>query len=97
MWLLKKITSLYIIELPSKAIVKTIPLGAEAFTCLLSHDAKTLYISLWGGDKVLIFNTTDQLMLEDSIHVGDNPNELLLTQKWTNVYMLQMQMTILFR
>lgn len=81
----KENNSLYVVQLSSKTIIKAIPLGAEAFTCMLSPDRRTLYVSLWGGDKVLLFNTKTH-MLEDSIHVGDNPNELLLTRNGKRLF-----------
>ena len=38
---------------------------------------KELYISLWGGNKVLVYDVAVKKIV-DSINVGDNPNELLL-------------------
>ncbi len=76
----KENNSLYVINLATKQnILPAIPLGAEAYTCLLSPDKKELYISLWGGDKILIFNT-DKKVVTDSINVGDNPNDITLTK-----------------
>lgn len=72
--------SLYIIDLRTKAIVQKLPLSAEAYTCLLSPDKKELYISCWGCDKLLLFNTESR-SLTDEIAVGDNPNDLCLTRK----------------
>jgi YVTN family beta-propeller protein len=77
--------SLYIVDLATKKIVHRVSLSAEAFTCLLSPDKKELYISLWGGDKLLVFNTTSNT-ITDSIAVGDNPNELCLTKKGKYLY-----------
>lgn len=75
----KEDNSLYVFDLRTKKIVKQLPLGAEAFTCLLSPDKKELYISLWGGDQVLVVDTRT-LTLKTSIPVGDNPNEMCLTR-----------------
>src|ERR1044072_2894818 len=77
--------SLYIIDLTTKNTLQRIPLSAEAYTCLLSPDKKELYISLWGGDKLLVFNTGSKT-ITDSIAVGDNPNELCLTKKGQYLY-----------
>ena len=76
--------SLYIIDLKTKAIKKQIALSGEAYACLLSPDKKTLYISCWGCDKVIVFNTTNESATE--IVVGDNPNELLLNKKGTILF-----------
>jgi YVTN family beta-propeller protein len=71
--------SLYIINLKSKTIVQQVPLDAEAYTCLLSADKKNLYISIWGGKKVTVFNTIEK-KVTNNINVGLHPNELCLTK-----------------
>ena len=53
----KENNSLYTVNLSTKKVVSVLPLGAEAFTCLLSPGKTELYISLWGGDKILVYNT----------------------------------------
>ncbi len=77
--------SLYIIDLTTKKINQQIPLSAEAYSCILANDKKELYISLWGGDKVMVYNVAQQ-KLTDSIAVGDNPNELLLTKNGKHLF-----------
>ncbi len=72
--------SLYVVNLADKKIIQRLPLGHELFTCLLSPDNHELYISSWGGDQVLVYNTS-QMKLVDSVRVGDNPNDLCITQK----------------
>ena len=81
----KENNALYIINLSDKKIIQQIQLGKEAYACLLSPDKKELYISLWGGDKVLVLDTRERKIMA-SIPVGDNPNELLLTKKGTHLY-----------
>lgn len=71
--------SLYVINTNTKQIVQQLPLGGEAYTCQLSPDKQLLYISLWGADKVLFFDTK-KLAVTDSVSVGDNPNEMCLTK-----------------
>ncbi len=75
----KENNSLYVVDLTSKKIEKQLPLGAEAYSCLLSRDKKELFISLWGGDKVLVVDIAAQSITAE-IPVGDNPNELLLNK-----------------
>ncbi len=75
----KENNSLYTIEVKTKRI-DSLKLGAEAYTCLLSPDKKELYISLWGGDKILVYNTAQKKLI-DSVAVGDNPNDMCLTNK----------------
>lgn len=81
----KEDNSLYVLDLKAKSVSQKIVLGAEAYACVLSPDNKTLYISLWGGDQVLFFNTQN-LSLTNAVPVGDNPNELLLNKKGDILY-----------
>jgi len=70
--------SLYTFDLKAKKVKDQFKLGGEGYTCLLSNDGKNLYITCWGCDKVLIFDTQKQKMA-GSIPVGDNPNDLGIT------------------
>lgn len=74
----KEDNSLYEIDPWKKKILAFYKLPAEAYTCLLSPDKKTLYISCWGCDQLLFFNTATKSFSETA--VGDNPNELCLTK-----------------
>ncbi len=74
----KEDSALYIVDLTSKAFTK-LPLGHEAFTCLLSPDRKLLYVSLWGGDKVAVIDPVKKTILS-TIQVGSNPNDLTQTR-----------------
>jgi YVTN family beta-propeller protein len=65
-------------------------LGAEAYACKLSKDRNTLYISLWGDKKVLVYDVPSQI-ITDSIPVGDHPNELLLTKNGGLLYVANSQ------
>lgn len=71
--------SLYIIDLKTKSIIQKDSLNAECYTTLLSPDKKELYISVWGGDKIAVFNTMTKKFVAD-IPVGDNPNDMCLTK-----------------
>ncbi|MEQ1799949.1 MAG: beta-propeller fold lactonase family protein, partial [Lacibacter sp.] len=75
----KENNSLYEFNLNTKALLRKISLGHEAYSCVLSPDKKELYISLWGGKKVAIYNT--QLgEISAEIPVSYNPNELVLSK-----------------
>jgi YVTN family beta-propeller protein len=76
--------SLYIFNIQTKAIINKIALGAEAYTCILSPDHKQLYISLWGGDKLVTVNTST--LAQKSLPVGDNPNEICLSKSGRFLY-----------
>lgn len=81
----KQDNSLYLIDLKTKAIQHKIELGTEAYTCLLSPDRSKLYISLWGSDKVVAYDTKNNV-LGDSISVGDNPNDLCISRNGRYLY-----------
>ncbi len=81
----KEDNALYTVDLHTKTVGAPLALGAEAFTCLLSPNQKELYISLWGGDKVLVYDTEQQKLVHQ-VSVGDNPNELLLNRAGTLLY-----------
>ncbi len=75
----KENNSLYVYDLKERKVKSQFPLGGEGYTCLLSDDGKTLFITCWGCDKVISFDTRKQQM-DGWIPVGDNPNDMCLTQ-----------------
>lgn len=75
----KEDNALYVVDLITKKTSFKLSLGEPAYSCLLSADKKDLYISLWGGKKVLLYNLMSRT-IRDSIDVGENPNELLLSK-----------------
>ncbi len=75
----KENNALYVVDLMSKKVLKQLDLGAEAYSCVLSPDNKTLYISVWGGDKIAFYDTQKEI-IATTITVGDNPNEVLLSK-----------------
>jgi DNA-binding beta-propeller fold protein YncE len=80
----KENNSLYEVNLTTKNFV-VYHLGSEAYTCLLSADKKQLYISLWGTDQLLIWDTETKQTTK-KLAIGDNPNELLLTKNGSYLY-----------
>jgi len=74
----KENNSLYTINLETKSIIQKDTLAGEGYTCLLSRNKTELYISVWGGDRVAIFNTQTR-KFSGSIPVGDNPNDLCIS------------------
>ncbi len=70
----KEDSSLYVINPQSKQIIKKVKLAAEAYSCVLSPDEKTLYISIWGGDKVTVYNTLTE-KITGNIATQNHPNE----------------------
>jgi YVTN family beta-propeller protein len=74
----KEDSSLYVIDPASHKILNRIKLAAEAYSCILSPDEATLYISIWGGSEVACYNTRTGAI--NSIKAGSHPNELLLNK-----------------
>lgn len=72
-------SSLYILDVKTKKITSKTMLYSEAYSCLLSRDKKQLYISCWGCDKVIIFDTEKKSVVTE-IAVGDNPNDMCLSK-----------------
>ena len=74
----KENNSLYIIDIPTKKVEKTVSLPGEGYSCLLSPTEQELYISCWGAAKVLIYNIAKG-KITNEIRVGSNPNDLCLS------------------
>jgi len=81
----KEDSMLYVIDPYSKQILNKVKLAAEAYSCILSPDEKTLYISIWGGQAVDFFDTATQ-KITASVTTQDHPNELLLNNKGTYLF-----------
>jgi YVTN family beta-propeller protein len=82
--------SLFVFDLNKKMIHNKLDLGAEAYACVLSPDKNTLFISLWGDQKVLVYDVISE-KITSSIAVGDHPNELLLTKNGGLLYVANSQ------
>lgn len=75
----KENNSLYVFDLKTKKLIQKTNLGHEAYACLLSPDRTELYISLWGEDKVAVYDTkTNQI--KSQITTESHPNELILNK-----------------
>ena len=81
----KEDSALYVIDPQKREVIKKVPLPAEAYSCVLSRDEKVLYISIWGGEKVTVYNTHTGNITKE-LKVGSHPNELLLNKKGTYLY-----------
>lgn len=81
----KENNALYIIDLLSKKTLYQENFTEPAYACQLSLNKKELYISLWGGKKLLVFDVK-QSKISATIDVGENPNELLLSKNGKILY-----------
>jgi YVTN family beta-propeller protein len=75
----KENNSIYVLDSKFKKVISRYPLDGEGYTCLLSPDHKLLFISCWGCDKIVVFNT-DLQKISGTVAVGDNPNDLCITK-----------------
>ena len=76
---------LHAIDIETRAVVKTIDISAEPYTVLVSPDSTTVYLSLWGGSKVLVFNAAD-LALKHEIEVGEHPNAMAFSKDGSRLF-----------
>ncbi|WDF55570.1 bifunctional YncE family protein/alkaline phosphatase family protein [Mucilaginibacter sp. KACC 22063] len=81
----KEDSSVYTIDLANRKILSRVQLSTIAYGCALSPDEQTLYVSLWGGNEVAVYNTASQTVTT-TIKTGSHPNELLLNKKGTLLY-----------
>ncbi len=73
------------VDLRSGHVVATVGLPAEAYTSLLSSDGRTLYVSLWGGARVLEFDARS-LEPRGEIKVGEHPNAMALSRDGARLF-----------
>ncbi|MCB0521420.1 MAG: hypothetical protein KDD27_20940 [Saprospiraceae bacterium] len=76
----KEDNTLYVCDVSSKKVERKIPLGGEGFAIVVSQKRKEAYVSLWGDQKVLVFDlkTLDK---KAEIPAGGHPNEMILNKK----------------
>jgi YVTN family beta-propeller protein len=73
------------VDVASRKVVSTVALAAEPYTCLADPDGKTLFVSLWGGAKVLLFDA-ESLEGTGDIAVGEHPNAMALSKDGTRLF-----------
>lgn len=71
----KESDSMYVVDLKMKTVIKRIQLPAKPYTCLTSRSKSLLFVSLWGGSSVAVFDVKSCELLR-TIHVGDHPNDM---------------------
>jgi len=81
----KENNSLYVVDTRSKKVISTHQLDGEGYTCLLSPDRKSLYITCWGCSRLIVFNTASR-QFTASVSTGDHPNDMCLTKDGQYLY-----------
>ena len=64
------------VDLGTGKVAKEAALPAEGYAALVSRDGKTVFVSLWGGAKVLLFDA-ESLEPRGEIPVGEHPNAMV--------------------
>ena len=67
------------IDVEQRKVIATAELEAEAYTCVLSPDGNTLFVSVWGASKVVVLDAWT-MQQKGSIPVGEHPNAMVLTR-----------------
>ena len=70
---------LSVVDLKTGHVLRAIDLPAEVYTCLVSPDGATVFVSIWGGAKVLLFDART-FEPRGEIAVGEHPNAMALTK-----------------
>lgn len=73
-------SALYVVNVQNKQTIQRIQLPREAYTCLRAPAGDELYISLWGGSAVLVYDPKQQ-KITDRIPVGEHPNDMVIGGK----------------
>src|SRR5262245_35359247 len=66
------------IDVASGAVTRTIPLASEPYTVVLSPDNRYLFVSLWGGAVVQVYQS-DSLLLVGELSTGEHPNAMAVS------------------
>ena len=72
-------SALYVASLSDHTVQNRYELPHEAYTCLYDSTRQRVYISLWGGAQVAVFDTQQKTFLTP-IAVETHPNDLVMTQ-----------------
>jgi YVTN family beta-propeller protein len=77
--------SMSIIDLATKKVTATIPVGHNPYTVVLSKDGKNVYVSNWGGTTVTVVDTTTKTV-RTTIKVGMHPSAISLSPDGKHLY-----------
>lgn len=69
-------TSLYVLDLESRSVLRRVVLPAVPYTCLVSLRGDRIFVSLWGGAGVAIVDASS-LEVSRVVAVGDHPCEMV--------------------
>jgi YVTN family beta-propeller protein len=64
-----------IVDIATKTVTATVPVGGYPYTTLVSKDGKTVYASNWGDGTISVIDTKTQAVVS-TIAVGNHPNAM---------------------
>jgi YVTN family beta-propeller protein len=70
--------ALLVVDLGTKAVTATVPVGNKPYTCIVTADERTAYVSDWGEQDVAVIDLGSK-SIRVRIPVQEKPNDLLLT------------------
>jgi YVTN family beta-propeller protein len=76
----KEDSSLYICDTRRLSVTARLKLSAEPYTCLMSPVSRELYLSLWGGEKVIVVDTQSEKIIAE-IPTESHPNDMVMTER----------------
>ena len=77
--------TLMVVNIETGQVEKSVSLAAEPYTCLVSPDGRVVYVSLWGGARVLAFDTATLDPIGE-VPTGEHPNALELSADGTRLF-----------
>ncbi|HYW35240.1 MAG TPA: bifunctional YncE family protein/alkaline phosphatase family protein [Balneolaceae bacterium] len=81
----KEDSMLYVVNLKNRQVIRRVKLNYAAYTCKLSNDGNRLYISLWGGGEVAVYNIQTG-KITHHITVESHPNDMALSPDGNYLY-----------
>ncbi|WP_080239169.1 bifunctional YncE family protein/alkaline phosphatase family protein [Spirosoma rigui] len=78
-------SALYVCDLATKQVKNRIKLPAEAYTCLRSPVSDEVFITIWGGEKIVIYDPKQQ-KLTGEISTGSHPSDMKFTRNGKTLF-----------
>jgi len=71
--------TLEVIDSSARRVIASIPVGSKPYTCAITANQKTAYVSNWGADSVAVVDLASSKVLRN-VKVQEKPNDLLLAR-----------------
>lgn len=81
----KEDSALYTCDLNGRKVLSKTKLPTEPYTCLLSPNGKELFVTLWGHQKVAIYDVANARMAGE-VGVESHPNDMTLTRNGQTLF-----------